>query len=190
MIESYTAFKTNVFRRKENKVNAFLRKLENLGVLDLVVWSGIIAVAAIAIVGISVPVILEQPQWWGYQPVVVAVRMSPVDFTPELIEVEVSATTEPNLVPEVNEETELPEPVCLNSNVVRWGSTYYVAHPGMHLSNEGVKGWYALFFIDKLGYIPDDIRPLAGVDGSTDSIGSHYIDAWDGQIHIDHIPCK
>ncbi len=115
------------------------------------------------------------------------VRMGPVDFMFELVEDEV--TPEP-LVPEINEVAELPEPYCLSEHVVVWGDTFYVAHPGMHLSDEAVKGWYAPFFIGQFGYIPDDIRPLAGIDGSTDSIGSHYIDAWDGQIYIDHIPCK
>lgn len=87
-------------------------------------------------------------------------------------------------------EKALPEPYCLSSDVVVWGNTYYVAHPGMRLSNEAVKEWYATFFFDKLGYAPEDIRPLAGVDGSTDSRYTHYIDAWNGQIYIDHIPCK
>lgn len=144
-------------------MNSFLRKLENMGIKDIVLWFVIIFVATVASVGFSVPVILEQPQWWGYQ----------------------ADSTGYELVahPEV-----LAEPYCVSNQIVDWDGTYYVADLGMHLSDEEVKEWYSPFFILKLGYIPSDIR-IISADPSTDSRRTHYIEAESGQIILDGVVC-
>lgn len=147
-------------------MKAFLQRLENLGILDLVGWVVILVLASISIVGLSVPVILDQPQWWRHQSVSTSIGVE----MPTPVQVQIEA------------------PYCLSDSILDWNGVYYVAHPGMYLPDDKVKEWYAPFFIDNLGYIPSDIRVISA-DPSTDSQHSHYIEAYRGFIVLDGIYC-